>query len=1253
MKKQKNKQAIKASKLAKAKNMQNKIITVKNAEGDPDTKAEILIQNKINYTPKVSVIIPVYNVEEYLRECLDSVVNQTLKEIEIICVDDGSTDNSLEILKEYAKKDNRITVITQQNLHAGVARNAGLAVARGEYVHFLDSDDWIENNQALKIIYNKIKETQVDILKFKNKTYDNKLKKIILSAYTEISSLPNSYFNKKLKIEKYPDIIKLPDSPWSGIYKLNFIKQNGIYFDSYKCANDVAFFIECASLGTVYVSDAYVVVYRVNNDKSLIGIRHKNFSDQLKMFMSIDKRIKHLKQNLQVEIKARLFSGIGYKIISYFSNENIDNLSKEEIFKIAKDYFINTDITYLIHSQNLIYNITHTLHLRELILRANNYSEYFSLKENQDINEKISHYIDRNGIETNNINIEIAVSVIIPIYNTEKYIEECLDSVCDQTLKNIEIICIDDGSSDNSVKIIEERKKIDSRILLVKQKNMGPAVARNRGIYLARGKYIAFMDSDDFYPSNMTLENMYQAARKHNVNICGGSLKHVKNGDIISDYMEDGYTFKKDGIINYKDYQFDYGFSRFIYDRKLIISNFIYFPEYKRGEDPCFFVKAMVLCGKFYALKQTTYIYRILHKQVKWTEQIVYDILQSYKECLDLALNNNLNLLYKKILERLSSQACINRNVLFLNSYKVLDIIKNISAYPDVPDFYKKFGKKESNSDYKISVIIPVYNTEKYLRECLDSAISQTLKDIEIICINDGSTDNSLQILQEYAKKDDRVKVINQSNQGLSCSRNNALKIAKGQYILFVDSDDLIIKNTCENLYSKAIKNNLDMLQFSGLNFNNLSNEKTNNILWNFTWKNNLRGKLIFNFEDCKNFATKLAVSSCLTMYRFEFLLQNNIRFPEKLCFEDNIFFLKAFMKAKRISIDEEKYYLRRIHSASITQNWDKHMQDYLVITDMVLSYLKEKKVDSDIFNQYKLTYFKTIAWAYNSKCDWLHKKKYAKDIGKLIKKYKVDKNFLLPIYTHNKFLTYALLPYNLFEYVCLKEKYEEQQIKNICHQLKSLRIDIKNFGKVDNDVDITTTAKTFAPAWFANEQGRGRVVESIHKKETLTLKCRGSGKLRLEFRGSDKRFDGTRFPLWIDYKSIKINGKEQLTAPVATWHDKPYRFEMPVKDGQVVTVEIVQQYHQYAKDELQDVILKLNPNSDYIRQNINRLTDKIYDKITVKSATPRVKKPKAASNQELLASIAALNARIERLEQENRDRQAQLLAAIKALGKQ
>ena len=276
--------------------------------------------------------------------------------------------------------------------------------------------------------------------------------------------------------------------------------------------------------------------------------------------------------------------------------------------------------------------------------------------------------------------------------------------------------------------------------------------------------------------------------------------------------------------------------------------------------------------------------------------------------------------------------------------------------------------------------------------------------------------------------------------------------------------------------------------------------------------------------------------------------------------------------------------------------------------------------------------------------------------LGNMIKlpklAYNIDTGEYYKLPKKSKLKPWLLLPYNLLKQKYLQEKYQNAQCQSICRQLKSIRIDVKNFGKAENSTNIATAAKVSHPAWFANEQGQGCVAESCGNTEKLAITCRGAGKLRLEFRGSDKRFDGTRFPLWIDYKSIKINGKEQLTAPVATWHDKPYRFEMPVKDGQVINIEVAQQYHQYTKDELKDVILKLNPNSDYIRQNINRLTDKIYDKITVKPAAPRVKKPKAASNQELLASIAALNARIERLEQENRDRQAQLLAAINTLKK-
>ena len=125
---------------------------------------------------------------------------------------------------------------------------------------------------------------------------------------------------------------------------------------------------------------------------------------------------------------------------------------------------------------------------------------------------------------------------------------------------------------------------------------------------------------------------------------------------------------------------------------------------------------------------------------------------------------------------------------------------------------------------YDVSVIIPVYNVEKYLEECLDSVCNQTLANIEIICVNDGSTDGSVDILNAYAEKDDRIKIISQSNQGLGASRNNGLKASSGKYILFLDSDDYIDLTSLEKLVDNIVSNDSDMVLFKFQNFDDNKN---------------------------------------------------------------------------------------------------------------------------------------------------------------------------------------------------------------------------------------------------------------------------------------------------------------------------------------------------------------------------------------------------------------------------------------------
>ena len=478
----------------------------------------------------------------------------------------------------------------------------------------------------------------------------------------------------------------------------------------------------------------------------------------------------------------------------------------------------------------------------------------------------------------------------------------------------------------------------------------------------------------------------------------------------------------------------------------------------------------------------------------------------------------------------------------------------------------------------KISVIVPVYNVENYLAECLDSVINQSLREIEIICVNDGSTDGSLKILEEYAEKDKRIAVISQENQMLGAARNNALKIASGDYIQFLDSDDYLDLNTCENLYRKCKSLNLDMLSFRGTNFNNDTREILGNPYYEFRYLPKDWGKNVFNYRDCTEFLTKMAVSSCLTLVKRSFLKKHKINFPEKLCYEDNVFFVKCITKARRVSIDKNLYYYRRIHPESITQNNHKHFKDKLKIYELMLQYLRDANVDYCIYRSYKETIIKGALYLY-SKFSSLDPVNYRKALHHLIELIKNDRGPTLRM-RWGLLKVYFFLPYYLFNVLSMKKEY----VKLINKNLSPMRIDIKNTGGTKHSVSITANGATISsPSWFANAQGIGKIVESCEHRLIMNVQVRMDGKLTCHFRASDKRYIGEKFPLWVDYVSIYIDGQEILPQPVATWHDEPFCYEMPVKDGQKLTFEIETRQHGYSIEELEDILSKIYLQSDYI----------------------------------------------------------------------
>ncbi len=225
----------------------------------------------------------------------------------------------------------------------------------------------------------------------------------------------------------------------------------------------------------------------------------------------------------------------------------------------------------------------------------------------------------------------------------------------------------------------------------------------------------------------------------------------------------------------------------------------------------------------------------------------------------------------------------------------------------------------------KVSLIIPVYNVENYLEKCLNSAINQTLKEVEIIIVNDGSTDGSLAICETYSKKDTRVVLISQENSGLGNARNNGMLHAKGEFICFLDSDDWLDEKTLEVCFQQALKDKSDIVVFS---FERIE-EKTMSVV---TTRDDLNFDITESNDDFirRVFSGKLKLMACSVMTRRNLFLDHNLLFPSTL-HEDIYVMPEIYYFAKKVSIDKQHFYKWLIRSSSITNTISKKHIDGIV----------------------------------------------------------------------------------------------------------------------------------------------------------------------------------------------------------------------------------------------------------------------------------------------------------------------------------
>lgn len=354
------------------------------------------------------------------------------------------------------------------------------------------------------------------------------------------------------------------------------------------------------------------------------------------------------------------------------------------------------------------------------------------------------------------------ISVIIPVYNMEASLSRCLDSVLSQTGVEYEVICIDDGSTDKSNYILNSYLDKYKEISVVHQNNCGSGIARNRGLEMAEGDFVAFMDADDYYPNHYVLKNLYEAALQNCVDICGGKVSD-ENGVLIDEYQ---YDIKREmlheGKYLYREYQCPWGYWRFIFKLDFLKRNKIQFPDYLRGQDPVFFVKAMCMAKEFYIIDKETYIYTGQYKEVVWNERKILDYYKMAYDLLVISIEENLEDLKEKIVVNVFQWLyytfyyfVINNKEMFTDILHKLNDIKSqiprqnevycLFCIEEIEEFIHKLNDMRQNYKQQISKYehIYIYGAGVYGKKCKHFVETEMQMAVEAFLVSDMENSSS------------------------------------------------------------------------------------------------------------------------------------------------------------------------------------------------------------------------------------------------------------------------------------------------------------------------------------------------------------------------------------------------------------------------------------------------------------------------------------------------------------------------------
>lgn len=658
---------------------------------------------------KLTVIVPVYNTEKYLKSCLNSLFTQKLKDIQVIAINDGSTDDSSNLLYEIAVENSNMHIIDVNTAsgHAGTPRNLALSIANSEYIGFVDSDDWVDTEMFYDL-YSKSKTDNLDICSTsgyfrvddKNNIAEQRINYISRERKLDYNFLKNKFFS----------------NIWNRIYSTKVVKKNGVFFPSLYISEDFCFsaVVHYFSNNTGSINGSYYY-YRYNLPESTTDQRQgekgllilENFEtemDYLSIFGFSDEFLTALIQKQtdsfwythdRLDNLLKYFFKVKFKelmlpfekkfdyelfdhnqrgrmkslLVQDFNSNDIDiamkglnlyRLKKGIELQLKGDYS-NSVKHYDLLEDNKIRNVNKfaALMLQQSIIEAkicfhNLYK--FEKEYSQCKNILLDYYNNSNKLDYEELyeyqgivnSSDILLSIIIPVYNSSKYLDNCLCSVLEQTYSNLEIIIVNDGSTDESVSIIKKYTDIDKRIVFINNAvpSGNPGTPRNQALKIAKGHYVTFVDSDDYIAADY-YEKFFNSlqSNKEEVDIVFASgYQDYYNKDKVKKRIYNNSNFDDRLDIFYR-YHESFTIWDKVYRTSFLRNNDIYLAETPAAVDVPFVFKCYIAAKKISICNSNYgYFYRresdssvTVNKRMKSNCQFEFDVYGQVMDWVSLS----------------------------------------------------------------------------------------------------------------------------------------------------------------------------------------------------------------------------------------------------------------------------------------------------------------------------------------------------------------------------------------------------------------------------------------------------------------------------------------------------------------------------------------------------------------------------------------------------------------------------------------